>query len=153
MASSGAAGVPDEIKLWRQLVVLVSQVGAALDRRPLRQLGLSSSELMVLVELAHGDPRGMRVQDLASRVGLDQSSVSRLANRLDLKGFTTRVSCAHDRRGVYCGLTEEGRKLARQAEAVVREELARAFDTAAIDDRTASLVARLWLNRESRAAT
>lgn len=104
---------------------------------------MSLPELMVLVDLRDGHPRGMRIQDLADAVGLDQSSMSRLVTRLEKKGLTARVSCDYDRRGVYCQLTELGRDRAAQAEASCRQGLTGILDAASFDERTAPLVARL----------
>lgn len=143
MAVKRRSGGPDELGLFRQVAVFANRIGQAVDRQLARDFEVSLTELLVLLELRDGDPRGMRIQDLASAVGLDQSSMSRLTARLEAKGLTTRVSCDYDRRGVYCGITPAGKRRGTEAEQVCRRELAKAFDAAAFDDRTASLVAKL----------
>ncbi|MFD0472556.1 MarR family transcriptional regulator [Nonomuraea thailandensis] len=55
------------------------------------------------------------MQELADKVGLNQSSVTRLVARLNAAGFAYRDLCPDDKRGVYTVITETGR--ARYAEA------------------------------------
>lgn len=143
MASRRGAGRPDEFDLWRQLTVLTGRIGQQLDKRLTRDFDLTLSELLVLDELTRGNPRGMRIQDLSDAVALDQSSMSRLATRLTTKGLASRVSCDHDRRGVYCQITREGAERCAAATKTCRAELTNAFEAAAFDDQVASLVARL----------
>jgi DNA-binding MarR family transcriptional regulator len=143
MAAEAQTGSPDELGQWRRLTLLVGQVNQQLDRVLAAEFQVSLPELMVLMELRQGHERGTRVQELSAAVGLDQSSMSRLVGRLETKGLTGRVSCEHDRRGVYCRLTPAGVRRGEEAEARCREELTRLTDLASFDDRTASLVARL----------
>ncbi|WKD32295.1 MarR family winged helix-turn-helix transcriptional regulator [Streptomyces xanthophaeus] len=143
MTADTQAGRPEGFDQWRRLTLLVGQVNQQLDRLLTGEFQVSLPELMVLIELRHGHERGTRVQELSEAVGLDQSSMSRLVTRLETKGLTTRVSCEHDRRGVYCNLTPLGARRGEEAEARCREELTRLIDVASFDDRTASLVARL----------
>lgn len=143
MSADERAGRPDEFDLWRRLTLMVGQLNQSLERTLASEYQISLPELMVLNELRFGHVRGTRVQELSAAVGLDQSSMSRLVTRLENKGLTTRVSCEHDRRGVYCMLTPEGAERCEQAEARCRDELTGLLDVASFDDRWASLVARL----------
>ncbi|WP_280722925.1 MarR family transcriptional regulator [Kitasatospora sp. MAA4] len=146
MSENRRTGRPDEFDLFRQVSVLTSRVVQVLEKQLVRDYQISLPELLVLVELRGGHQRGMRIQDLADAVGLDQSSMSRMVTRLEKKALTSRVSCDYDRRGVYCELTPLGRERSEQAEAVCRRELGAVFDAAAFDDRTAALIARLRYN-------
>ncbi|CCH19741.1 MarR family winged helix-turn-helix transcriptional regulator [Micromonospora lupini] len=136
-------GQPDVLDLWRQLTVLTGRLGQTLDKRLVREFDLTLTELLVLDELTRGNPRGMRIQDLSDAVALDQSSMSRLVSRLTAKQLAARVSCDHDRRGVYCQITDLGTERHAAATRVSRAELGAALDAAAFDDRLASVVARL----------
>ena len=60
-----------------------------------------------------------RVQELADRVHLSQSALSRLVARLEKSGLVMRGMCGEDRRGVRVALTDAGR--ARYAEALPRQ--------------------------------
>jgi DNA-binding MarR family transcriptional regulator len=143
MSADGRAGRAGEFDQWRRLTLMVGQLNQSLERTLAGEYQISLPELAVLTELRHGHERGTRVQELSAAVGLDQSSMSRLVTRLENKGLTTRVSCEHDRRGVYCKVTPEGAERGERAEARCREELTGLLDVASFDDRWASLVARL----------
>ncbi|MGW0846664.1 MarR family winged helix-turn-helix transcriptional regulator [Streptomyces sp. NPDC002787] len=143
MSADDRGGRPGEFDLWRRLTLMVGQLNQSLERMLASEHQISLPELMVLIELRHGHERGTRVQELSTAVGLDQSSMSRLVTRLEKKGLTTRVSCEHDRRGVYCMLTPEGAERGERAEARCREELTGLLDVASFDDRWASLVSRV----------
>lgn len=142
MSADDRAGHPGEFELWRRLTLMSGQLNQSLERMLSSEYQVSLPELMVLIELRRGHERGTRVQELSAAVGLDQSSMSRLVTRLEKKGLTTRVSCEHDRRGVYCKLTQAGAERGERAEARCRAELAGLLDAASFDDRWASLVAR-----------
>ncbi|MFE4518082.1 MarR family winged helix-turn-helix transcriptional regulator [Kitasatospora sp. NPDC056783] len=142
MSADERAGSTGEFDLWRRLTLMVGQLNQSLERMLASEYQISLPELAVLIELRHGHERGTRVQELSNAVGLDQSSMSRLVTRLESKGLTVRVSCEHDRRGVYCTLTQAGAERGERAEAGCREELAGLLDLASFDDRWASLVAR-----------
>lgn len=142
MVAEDRTGRPEEFDLWRRLTLMVGQLNQSLERTLASEYQISLAELMVLIELRYGHERGTRVQELSAAVGLDQSSMSRLVTRLENKGLTARVSCEHDRRGVYCTLTPTGAERGERAESHCRAELAGLLDVASFDDRWASLVAR-----------
>lgn len=106
---------------WRDVLALHARTMCELDRE-LHRFGLGASDfevLDVLAELSDGDAAdagdcSSRVQELACRVHLSQSALSRLIARLEKDGLVTRGMCAEDRRGVRVALTDQGR--ARHAE-------------------------------------
>lgn len=55
----------------------------------------------------------MRIRDLAERLGLAESSATRLADRLEALGLARRHADAEDRRSVLLQLTPSGRAHAR----------------------------------------
>jgi len=132
-----------EVQLWRQLVALTSRLNQILDRQLVRAHDVTLTEVLVLMALREGSERGMRLQDLADSVGVDQSSASRLAGRLEAKELASRVRCEYDRRGVYCAITEAGRQRLTEAEGAFGAGLTAELDVAAFDERTAAVVARL----------
>ena len=74
--------------------------------------GLSVNEFDVLVNI----PRhGIRHRDLTCRVILTQSALSRLLDRLEVRGLIRRRSAGDDGRGVEVELTAAGGRLQRQA--------------------------------------
>ncbi|MEU8015901.1 MarR family transcriptional regulator [Micromonospora parva] len=72
------------------------------------------TEFRALVVLHQEPHKELRVNDLAQRVSLNQSSTTRLVSRLEAKGLARRDLCQGDRRGVYAFITEQGQALARE---------------------------------------
>jgi DNA-binding MarR family transcriptional regulator len=102
---------------WREILGLHARTQCELDRE-LHPHGLGASDFEVLDVLSEnaaddgGD--GYRVQEIAARVHLSQSALSRLIARLEKDGLVCRGMCSEDRRGVRVVLTDAGR--ARHAE-------------------------------------
>lgn len=128
---------------WERVVTLHGRVEREVAKAVQRRHGVGLSELRALRMLATAPDGELRMQDLADRLGLDQSSVSRLAARLDTAGLTRRDLCPDDRRGVYTVITDAGRALHDTASPTYREVLDRALDSAAAEPRTGALVAAL----------
>ena len=66
-----------------------------------------------------------RVQNIADRVHLSQSALSRLIGRLEKEGLVERTVCQEDRRGVWVALTGKGRDLHTEVRPLQRAVLAR----------------------------
>ncbi|CAM5397310.1 MarR family winged helix-turn-helix transcriptional regulator [Streptomyces abikoensis] len=136
---------PDEVQdrelaLWRQLTVLTSYVGNALDKRLMRSHGVSLSEFMALTVLAEAGPEGVRMQPLADATGLNSSTISRLVARLESSGLARRSLCEEDRRATYAHATDQGREVAAEARETFGKELGTALSVAAFDERMAPVV-------------
>ncbi|MFJ8110893.1 MarR family winged helix-turn-helix transcriptional regulator [Streptomyces sp. NPDC096132] len=99
---------------WRDMLALHARTQCELDRA-LHQHGLCGSDFEVLDVLAESVPAdgtcSYRVQEIAERVHLSQSALSRLIARLEKDGLVERGLCAEDRRGVRVALTGKGRAL------------------------------------------
>ncbi len=81
---------------WRDVLAVHARTTCELDRA-LHPHGLGASDFEVLDVLAEGasedGPAAWRVQELADRVHLSQSALSRLVARLEKDGLVTR-GCA-----------------------------------------------------------
>ena len=66
--------------------------------------------------LARSSDSELRMQELASQLGLNQSSVSRMVERLERGELTMRDLCPDDKRGVYTVLTAKGRARLEEAQ-------------------------------------
>ena len=80
----------------------------------------------VLWELEKGEGR-LRMHDLARRVVLSRSNLSRLADRLEDAGLVAREDSAADGRGYELVLTRAGRAMRRKMWPVYEAEIERAF--------------------------
>ncbi|MFJ6725467.1 MULTISPECIES: MarR family winged helix-turn-helix transcriptional regulator [unclassified Streptomyces] len=101
------------VEQWREMLALHARTQCELDRA-LHQHGLCGSDFEVLDVLSAPAPAGVcgfRVQEIAERVHLSQSALSRLVARLEKDGLVVREMCAEDRRGVRVALTGKGRAL------------------------------------------
>lgn len=107
---------PDEttVAAFRALVRahtrLVERLGAELEAA--RDLPLPWLE--VLAQLADAGGR-LRMHELAERVLLSRSGLSRLVDRLEAAGHLSREACPDDGRGTFAVLTSEGRATLRRA--------------------------------------
>jgi DNA-binding MarR family transcriptional regulator len=78
-----------------------------------RDLGLA--EYDTLVQLALADDRRLRMSELAERVVLSRSGVSRLVDRLEATGLVARAACTEDARVAWATLTDAGLARLRDA--------------------------------------
>jgi DNA-binding MarR family transcriptional regulator len=77
--------------------------------------GLSANDFETLLHLARADGGAMRRVDLAERLRLTPSGVTRLLDGLESAGLTTRRDCPGDGRVTYAVLTDEGRTVLHRA--------------------------------------
>lgn len=94
---------------WLTLVQAIANVEADLASVLLAQHELGLSEYRALEILVRSPDSELRMQELASHLRLNQSSVSRMVERLERNGLTVRDLCPDDKRGVYTVLTDKGR--------------------------------------------
>lgn len=101
---------PDDPRLRAWVAFL--QAHAAVTRRLEAELhadrGLTLGEYDALVQLAVADGRRLRMSELADRVVLSRSGVSRLVDRLEADGLVARRACPTDARGSWAELTPAG---------------------------------------------
>ncbi|MFE7767490.1 MarR family winged helix-turn-helix transcriptional regulator [Streptomyces sp. NPDC057438] len=126
-ANTAGARLEDE---WRDILSVHARTMCEIDR-VLHPHGLGASDFEVLDILASGLATATavgdqcRVQNIAEKVHLSQSALSRLIGRLEKDGLVERSVCAEDRRGVWVALTDKGRALHAEALPLQRDALAR----------------------------
>ena len=77
--------------------------------------GLTLNDYEVLLWLARAPDRRLRRVDLAERVLLTASGITRLLEGLERHGFVRKAACSSDGRVVYAELTDEGYEKLRTA--------------------------------------
>jgi MarR family transcriptional regulator, 2-MHQ and catechol-resistance regulon repressor len=77
--------------------------------------GLTINQYEALLHLARAEDRRMRRVDLAERLILTASGVTRMLDGLERAGYVDRDTCATDRRVTYAVLTEAGLAKLRSA--------------------------------------
>lgn len=129
---------------WRRLAALHQMIEADLERTLTRDHQLSVVEYTVLDALSRQDGSWhMRMSQLARAAALSASATTRLVNRLEERGFLTRILCADDRRGIYTELTSAGNKALQKARPSHDATLAEAVERAASTPELADLVEAL----------
>ncbi|MEZ5077687.1 MAG: MarR family transcriptional regulator [Solirubrobacterales bacterium] len=121
MSPSVATLSPRELAAWRGLLAVHARVTRDLDTQMRAEHGISVSAYEVLLFLAEAPGNRLRMAEIADRVLLSRSGLTRLVDRLVELGYVTRCVADEDRRGSFAELTEAGR---RQFEAARRSHLA-----------------------------
>jgi DNA-binding MarR family transcriptional regulator len=72
--------------------------------------GLTINDYEALLHLSHAENGALRRVDLAERLLLTPSGVTRLLDGLERDGWVTKAQCSTDARVTYAVLTDEGRE-------------------------------------------
>lgn len=98
-----------ELAAWRGLLEVHSGTIAQLDAELEQEHGMQLSSYEVLLHLNDAPDCALRMGQLAERLFLSRSGLTRLIDRLVKAGLVERAECESDRRGSYARLTAEGR--------------------------------------------
>jgi DNA-binding MarR family transcriptional regulator len=104
-----------ELEAWQAFLHAHAKVTQALDAELRREQGLTWSEYDVLVRLARAPGRSLRMSDLAQRVMMSPSGLTRVVDHLMHEGLVDRHRDAKDARVVFAELTQKGRERVRRA--------------------------------------
>jgi DNA-binding MarR family transcriptional regulator len=116
-----------EQQAWRSLLRAHAQLMSRLDAELEATQGIALTDYGVLVNLAEADGGRMRMSDLAERLLLSPSGLTRRLDRLVAAGLVERVRCPTDRRGAFAVLTPAGRKRLQRAAPDHVEQVRRHF--------------------------
>lgn len=90
----------------RELLRLLIRRLGFLDRSEANCCGITLSQCHSIIEI--GRSGSLSVNQLAERLGIDKSTVSRIAEKLVTEGYILRQESRRDRRYVSLCLTEQG---------------------------------------------
>ena len=93
---------------WRSFLQAHARVTRRLDEELRAEHDLSVAEYDALLNIAQAPGRRIRMRQLADRVVLSKSGVTRLIDRLVDDGLVERSACVSDARGAEAVLTEAG---------------------------------------------
>jgi DNA-binding MarR family transcriptional regulator len=116
------------LDLSRLLRNLTRLVGGADDGPP-----MTATQRIALVEL--GDAGALRLNDLATRMGVSAPTASRSVDVLHELGLVERVVDQHDRRAVNIDLTEQGKAMLDERKTRASEAFMPAVAVLSRDDR------------------
>jgi DNA-binding MarR family transcriptional regulator len=104
-----------EVQAWAQLLRAHSALTRRFSSELLTMHGLTLNGYEVLLHLAHSPDRRLRRVDLAERVLLTPSGITRLLDGLERAGYVCRATSDEDARVSYAVLTDEGYEKLRNA--------------------------------------
>lgn len=105
----------DEQEVWRRLLAVQCQLRERLDRELQAGAGIGLAEYDVLVHLSEADNHALRMSELAGRLLLSKSGLTRRVDRMVRDGLVHRRPCDDDGRGLLAELTPAGLHLLRRA--------------------------------------
>ncbi len=105
----------EELAPWVRFLRAHATLTRELNARLIAEHGLTLNDYEVLLQLAHAPDRQLRRVDLAQRVLLTASGITRLLEGLERAGFVERGTCASDGRVSYAVLTADGLAKLREA--------------------------------------
>ena len=131
------------IEAFVRLVRGHSAVTRALNAQLVADHGLTINDYEALLHLARAEDRRMRRVDLAERLILTASGVTRLLDGLEEAGYVDRAACASDRRVTYAVLTGAGVAKLREASKTHVADIREIFETRFNAEELDQLVALL----------
>jgi DNA-binding MarR family transcriptional regulator len=93
---------------WRRFLRAHALVTRRLENDLLAEQQLPLASYDVLVQLVEAPDRRLRMSELAERVLLSRSGLTRLVDRLEREGLVRREACDSDARGLFTALTTAG---------------------------------------------
>ena len=105
---------PDEMLAWRRYVETNADLMAALER-DLAPTGLNLGDYQVLVFLSESPELSLRMCDLAARLQLSPSGLTRRLDGLVRSSLVERRGSASDRRVMLAALTPKGLRLLEES--------------------------------------
>jgi DNA-binding MarR family transcriptional regulator len=134
---------PAELGAWRGFLRAHSVLVKALDAELQAAHGLPLSSYEVLITLRTAPGKRLRMAELADRVILSRSGMTRLVDRLEREGLLERDKCSFDARGYFAVLTPKGDELLAAARPKHLDDVRRRFLEHFDADELATL-ARWW---------
>lgn len=98
----------NQLNAWRLFLLLHSKIIDVVDRDIQVAGGLPLNHYDVLIELHEAPDKRLRLFELAERVVLSRSSITRLVDALEGQALLQRQTDPKDRRGSYAVITEQG---------------------------------------------
>jgi DNA-binding MarR family transcriptional regulator len=124
-----------EARVWRGFIDLNRDLLGALERRMVRDSGLSGADYRLLVPLSEAPGGVLRARDLGELVGWERSRLSHQVSRMEKRGLLAREECLEDARGSMVRLTDTGREAIAAAAPKHVEHVRRLFiDSLSQDD-------------------
>jgi DNA-binding MarR family transcriptional regulator len=133
----------EEERVWFGLMETYDALLRALDARMLAENHMPLTAFEALMHIAHAEAGGMSVSELAERIRLSPSQVSRIAIDLERSGLVQRRRSASDSRSTEVVVTDAGfAQLQQAAPAYLSTIRTYLFD--ALGEHDVKQLARIW---------
>jgi DNA-binding MarR family transcriptional regulator len=109
------AEMPPAVKAWNRFLRAHATTSRLLNAQLQKQHGLTINDYEALQVLACAEGRRLKRVELARRLVLTPSGVTRLLEGLESAGLVTRAACPSDLRVTYAQLTDAGEAKLREA--------------------------------------
>lgn len=106
---------PKHLEAWRLLITANAKLVEQIDKDLKKANQIPLNWYDVLLELYEAPNQRLRMSELADRVLLTRSGLTRLVDRLEKQMYIQREIDPEDRRGFYAIITEAGIEAMRQA--------------------------------------
>ena len=148
VARSRAAGPAAEVDLQERMIALIRAFGLHKpDETPCGR-PVSVAEAHALMELSRAET--LVQKELASRLRLEKSTVSRLVGMLEDRGWVKRSRSLQDGRAVELRLTEAGRQTAEDIAEARRAKFAQVLEAIPEENRESVLESMKILEKAMR---
>jgi DNA-binding MarR family transcriptional regulator len=142
----------EEERIWFGLMETYDSLLRALDARMLAEHNMPLSAFEALMHITHAEEGSISISELADRVRLSPSQVSRIAIDLERRGLVERQRSAIDSRSTEVAITEAGRaQLQQAAPAYLSTIRARIFE--GLSERDVKQLGRIWTRIEALRAS
>jgi DNA-binding MarR family transcriptional regulator len=105
---------PERLAVWRSFLAAHAAIVRELEHELLAERDLALGWYEVLLHLQEAGGR-VRMQQLANRLVVAKSSLTRMVDRMEEAGLVVRQPCEDDGRGLEAVITREGREALRRA--------------------------------------
>ncbi len=127
MATTARKISEEQLRTWRAFLTAHSTMLRRISR-DLEEADLPPLPWYDVLAALRDAPEGrLRQVDVAERVLLSHSGLSRLLDRIEARGLIERVRCSTDRRAINLALTDEGREMLEQMWPVYARGIAEDF--------------------------
>ncbi len=127
------------LSAWKGLLLahatLVEQIDKVLEAANLLPLDWYD----VLLALEDSPDQKLKMSELAEQVLLSKSGLTRLADRIEAKGYICRQGCKNDRRVAYAKITPEGLKARKNSWPTYRKAIAEFYGAHMSPDEAATV--------------
>jgi DNA-binding MarR family transcriptional regulator len=114
-AMTGLRLSDEQLTAWRRFLQAHAVLTRRLEADLLAEHQLPLASYDVLVQLVEAPERRLRMTELAQRVLISRSGLTRLVDRLEREGLVRREACDDDARGLFAVLTDDGYERLRRA--------------------------------------